>query len=349
MEESPAKGMEKPFVEWVQGFREKNAKPGVFSVRDAMEAKSILEGIYQKDGRLDDGWDLYVVSNLGPMYGGQYQATEQSVLFASVGSFDYQVALLSHEFGHSLSLPHARKDLVDNLMLRDGPLYPDDCTQLTKEQIEAARKQAALGRPFSVEDNIRTAFAKRDLNRDGVLTKVEFPMRADENGDGVIELLEFKKNWPRKRLKSFAEIDQNKDGFATSDELSSRVLRMADKNGDEKVDAAEFEHFLDQGTIERPLVEDAVQAEKLLGQRVLGIGMKPVGGEGKGVIVTRTLRGSKGLAAGIKVGDHILKIDGKPTDSIPMFRAAVREGGKKQLIELERDGNALELTVEFDR
>ena len=341
--------MEKRFVEWIQGHNTSRSKPGVFSVQDAMKANSILEGIYQKKGRLVDGWNLYVVSNLGPIFGGQYQTTQQSMLFASVGSLDYQVALLSHELGHSLSLPHASEDLTDNLMLKDGPLYPEVCNRMTEKQIDAARNQAALGRPFSVEDRVRRSFTRRDLNRDGVLSRDEFSMSADENGDGVVELFEFEKNQPRRVPKTFLEIDKNRDGFAMEEEIPIFLLRAADANGDRKLDAGEFEQFLKRRTITRPQVQDAAQAEKLLGQRLLGIGMKPTGGKGDGVIVTRTLKGSRGAAAGIKVGDRILKIDGKATDSIPMFRAAVREGGKKQVVEVQRDGEALEFTIEFDR
>ena len=234
-------------------------------------------------------------------------------------------------------------------MLEGGPLKPDVCIRLTPEQITAARKQASLGTPFGVEQRIQAMFIARDKNQDGVLTPNErgFLWRLDANGDGRVELIEFQR---AKSRQTFSDFDKNQDGLITRDEASAFLLLTADTNKDGRVDADGFrQRGVGKQTIRRPLVDDAKQAETVLGQRVLGLGMKSAGDEGDGLVVTRTLRGSKGQAAGIKVGDRVMRIDDKPTDTIDQLRKAVREGGKQQKVVVVQSGNEIELTIEFDK
>ena len=219
---------------------------------------------------------------------------------------------------------------------------------------------------------IAKAFLTNDEDGDGRVTREEAESvvanaydEFDQNSDGVVGSTEFKNvalrfvrelangrsalSQSARISQLFSRNDDNGDGKITREEARTFVADAFgefDRDGDGGVSS---EEFADTVRSRQSQFRDAGQAEKLLGQRLLGIAMKPAGGTGDGLTVTNTLKGSRAVAAGIKVGDRILKIDGKSTDSIPMVRAAVRNGGKKLSVELERDGETLDIVVEFEQ
>lgn len=97
-------------------------------------------------------WDVFLIRDLGGGVGGVYFPGIPAVLQAEIdpsgvsGLQGGLVRILSHELGHSLSLPHVA-------CTPEGNLLAPGCvqgvrTRLDEGQIEAARRQAASNRPF---------------------------------------------------------------------------------------------------------------------------------------------------------------------------------------------------------
>lgn len=99
------------------------------------------------------GWDVYLVRDFGNAgFAGVY-FSGTGMLFAKLADTNDVVDLanfgtrvLSHELGHSLSLPHVPCPQAGNLM---APGCPGEVrTRLTGSQVIAAREQARRGQPF---------------------------------------------------------------------------------------------------------------------------------------------------------------------------------------------------------
>jgi hypothetical protein len=105
---------------------------------------------------LSPGWNVYLIRDFGPIAGGMFSPELQGAVLAERG-FGYELpadgrggGTLAHELGHSLTLGHAPCDETRNVMAiacsRPGVL-----SSLNAAQISAARRQAAAGRPTSVD------------------------------------------------------------------------------------------------------------------------------------------------------------------------------------------------------
>ena len=112
----------------------------------------VLLALVSGGGVLEDGWNVYLVQELGVAPGIYVTSAERQVLFVQETpppGEDAGVAgprILAHELGHSLSLAHVACSGVGNLM---SPGCPSGLrTQLTASQITRARAQARTGRPF---------------------------------------------------------------------------------------------------------------------------------------------------------------------------------------------------------
>jgi dienelactone hydrolase len=87
------------------------------------------------------------------------------------------------------------------------------------------------------------------------------------------------------------------------------------------------------------------QADEALGRRGrLGAALAPA--EGGGVRIQEVLPRSSAEAGGLKAGDVLRAIDGRPTERVPAVFRAVRDGGGRELaFDLSRDGKAERLAV----
>jgi len=101
---------------------------------------------------LEDGWNVYVVQELGVAQGIYITSPDRQVLFVQETpppGEDAGVAgprILAHELGHSLSLAHVVCGAAGNLM---APGCPSGARlQVTASQIARVRAQARTGRPF---------------------------------------------------------------------------------------------------------------------------------------------------------------------------------------------------------
>ncbi len=87
------------------------------------------------------------------------------------------------------------------------------------------------------------------------------------------------------------------------------------------------------------------RADEALGRRGrLGAALAPA--DGVGVRIQEVLPGSSAEVGGLKAGDVVRAIDGRPTERVPAVFRAVREGGGRELaFDLTRDGKAERVAV----
>lgn len=81
---------------------------------------------------------------------------------------------------------------------------------------------------------------------------------------------------------------------------------------------------------------------------VLGLGIRIDPGQ-EGVVVAAVLPGTGAAAAGVKAGDRVVGLDGRPVASHPALARALirRQAGERVRLELRRDGHGLEASVEL--
>lgn len=112
---------------------------------------SVIATIFPRENLLAEGWNVFVIGDMGSFAGGIYLPS-QVVIFPQSGPLGEQGTtgrgprVLAHELGHSLSLEHVTCTAAGNLMSPGcGGGNP---AGLTPNQVGAARQQASSGRPF---------------------------------------------------------------------------------------------------------------------------------------------------------------------------------------------------------
>jgi hypothetical protein len=114
---------------------------------DLMTVSRALGALLPDAAALDPGVNVYVFGGLGMPRLGRYFSNLDAVAWADQkpDGEPTQPVLLAHELGHALALEHYTGDDPEhNLMTASGG-DPTLMTQLTAEQIDAARAQAATG------------------------------------------------------------------------------------------------------------------------------------------------------------------------------------------------------------
>ena len=110
-----------------------------------------IASILPQGSSSDSRWDVFYLLDLGGIAGGVYLAPITSVVVAELdptGRRDLAgsiARILAHELGHSLGLQHVPCTPDGNLMAPG--CQEGERTLLTSGQIDAARNQAAAGRP----------------------------------------------------------------------------------------------------------------------------------------------------------------------------------------------------------
>ena len=232
----------------------------------------VLIDSFPNDQRLSKGFNVFIVESMGKGAGGVFRPKPYGdVIYAHQSPRGFAVpAILAHELGHALSLPHTVFEKNNNLMMGSAPgRKPTRVKPLTASQIHLARIQAKQGKPFSPKfykspSPKKTLFAKLDVNSDGTLT-------AAENGEAhqgfvrnllrqasrapheslnkdEFDLMQMRRNRNQQGSGSngrrvgpsidsiFAKGDANQDGKLSRDEASGQIpprnFAMSDKDED---------------------------------------------------------------------------------------------------------------------
>jgi len=144
--------------------------------RDQRKRRPVMMGLLSPEHRLRDGWNVYVIRRFPVPASGVYFPELGSVLDTELGPRgETHATILAHELGHALSLAHTR-GVAKNVMRAGGrrpttaaggeppsesedpppPRDPAQFTELTDEQITAARAQAQQRKPFPGRDRTET-------------------------------------------------------------------------------------------------------------------------------------------------------------------------------------------------
>ncbi len=173
------------------------------------------------------------------------------------------------------------------------------------------------------------SYAEFDTDADEALDRVEF--MAGVNRQGV-------ENQRVAMRALFDRNDKNQDGTLSQDEANP-FFRSMDLNGDDVVDQDEFREGFARQQYQR--------MRRTVGQRVLGLSTE---GEssGPGLLAYYVFETSPAAVAGIKIRDRVLRINATEIKKVADIRAAVRDGGKEQVVTVLREGAELQLAVKFD-
>lgn len=169
-------------------------------------------------------WKAALIRDFGVQGGGLYIPEAGSIYLAEYpGGEKTRPALLAHELGHALGLPHNTTD-NGNLMKgssRMGPLSETDT--LNARQIAAVRAQALKG-PFPKPESGRSGGNRSQSGKrhsgsglDGGAGATRSRLKSfDLDGDGTVEL----KDVPERRRRTLSGFDVNRDGRLDPEEMA---------------------------------------------------------------------------------------------------------------------------------